>query len=525
MSDFSQCLQDCNLLNAGFVVSKFTWTNGKLSQCLDRVVCDKLCLDTFPVLNVRHLAKTASDHAPLLIELKLLHDTPKDNMARPSMADLVDCIPNLVSAQDNEDLMVKPSMDEVRNIFFSMDKNSMAGSDGFNRVFYQSFWDFVGVEVLNVVCFFMEGANMPRGLTSTVLTLLPKYYGPRTWNQYRPISLCTFASKVITKLINNRLSAILPKITSEFQTGVFALGLAKLQKEHPQIAYNAGGSVQVPCLAFADDCLLFCNGLKSSLDKVNGFLAHFQSVSGQVINKDKSSCILSDKLPSNRVHIILKADGFKRKTLPFQYLGIPIFKGKRQCFLFDSLLDLYWIASGLLSIRGSIEIFLMVVALLRFNRSSHLFRSTSSKSYTCRIRHEILLLHWFSGDKDATLWKLSNNGIFSFKIAFKEVYTPRSKPPTVVVWSRPDIGKYKLNIDGSFKNGETGGDRLYDACQYGPASADSLPLEQYYHFYIWREQNMVADALAKLSLKERAHYIWRPDVAPDWIRALFKLKL
>ncbi|GAA0172100.1 hypothetical protein LIER_25995 [Lithospermum erythrorhizon] len=77
MSDFPQCLQDCNLLEAGFVGSKFTWTNGKLSQRLDRVVCDQLCLDTFPVLNVRHVAETAFDHAPLLIELKFLHDTPK----------------------------------------------------------------------------------------------------------------------------------------------------------------------------------------------------------------------------------------------------------------------------------------------------------------------------------------------------------------------------------------------------------------------------------------------------------------
>ncbi|GAA0168100.1 hypothetical protein LIER_40492 [Lithospermum erythrorhizon] len=41
------------------------------------------------------------------------------------------------------------------------------------------------------------------------------------------------------------------------------------------------------------------------------------------------------------------------------------------------------------------------------------------------IRHEILLLHRFSGDKDVALWKLSKNGMFSFKTAFEEVRTPR----------------------------------------------------------------------------------------------------
>ncbi|GAA0153432.1 hypothetical protein LIER_11674 [Lithospermum erythrorhizon] len=60
MSDFSQCIQNSSLIDDGFVGSKYTWTNGKLSQRLDRVLCDQLCLDTFLVLNVCHLAKTAS---------------------------------------------------------------------------------------------------------------------------------------------------------------------------------------------------------------------------------------------------------------------------------------------------------------------------------------------------------------------------------------------------------------------------------------------------------------------------------
>ncbi|GAA0159984.1 hypothetical protein LIER_16642 [Lithospermum erythrorhizon] len=51
--------------------------NGKLSQRLNRVLCHQTCLDSFPILNVRHLSKTASNHAPLLLELKLLHDSPK----------------------------------------------------------------------------------------------------------------------------------------------------------------------------------------------------------------------------------------------------------------------------------------------------------------------------------------------------------------------------------------------------------------------------------------------------------------
>ncbi|GAA0168103.1 hypothetical protein LIER_40494 [Lithospermum erythrorhizon] len=88
---------------------------------------------------------------------------------------------------DNDILMATPTMQEVHDVF-SMDKHSMACSDGFNGVFYQSFWDIVGVEVFNAVRYFMDGASLPHGITSTVLTLLPKCEGLKTWKQFRPIS-------------------------------------------------------------------------------------------------------------------------------------------------------------------------------------------------------------------------------------------------------------------------------------------------------------------------------------------------
>ncbi|GAA0153347.1 hypothetical protein LIER_37660 [Lithospermum erythrorhizon] len=45
MADFNQCLLDCNLLDVGFVGSKYTWSNGTVSQRLDRVVCNQSCID------------------------------------------------------------------------------------------------------------------------------------------------------------------------------------------------------------------------------------------------------------------------------------------------------------------------------------------------------------------------------------------------------------------------------------------------------------------------------------------------
>ncbi|GAA0159945.1 hypothetical protein LIER_16613 [Lithospermum erythrorhizon] len=55
-----------------------------------------------------------------------------------------------------------------------------------------------------------------------------------------------------------------------------------------------------------------------------GFLDHYQSISGKVINKQKSSCIFLDKLTVTRANVVLKAMGFKKESLPFTYLAMKM---------------------------------------------------------------------------------------------------------------------------------------------------------------------------------------------------------
>ncbi|GAA0155152.1 hypothetical protein LIER_43308 [Lithospermum erythrorhizon] len=76
--------------------------------------------------------------------------------------------------------------------------------------------------------------------------------------------------------------------------------LQKLMQEHPAMSYNTKCNLNIPCLAYADDCLIFYNGSKSSLSKISKLLDHYQSVSGQVLNTAKSTCIMSSKLTPDR---------------------------------------------------------------------------------------------------------------------------------------------------------------------------------------------------------------------------------
>jgi hypothetical protein len=82
--------------------------------------------------------------------------------------------------------------------------------------------------------------------------------------------------------------------------------------------------------------------------------------SGQFVNPQKSS-IFAGSIPHSRLAIIANSLGFQIGTLPFTYLGVPIFKGKpKKCHL-QPLADKVklklasWKAS-LLTLAGRVEL-------------------------------------------------------------------------------------------------------------------------------------------------------------------------
>jgi len=66
---------------------------------------------------------------------------------------------------------------------------------------------------------FIGGAELPKFYTHTCLVMIPKVESPQYFTDLRPISLCNLTSKIISKILNSRLSPILPKIISNNQSG------------------------------------------------------------------------------------------------------------------------------------------------------------------------------------------------------------------------------------------------------------------------------------------------------------------
>jgi hypothetical protein len=129
------------------------------------------------------------------------------------------CIPSLVSLEDNRLLTSIPSADEVKSAVFTMNGDGAPGPDGFSGFFYQTFWDIIGFNVIySVQSFFLTG-KLPRNINSNMLILIPKSPEVDRIENFRPIALANFQFKIVTKILADRLATVASTIVSPQQRG------------------------------------------------------------------------------------------------------------------------------------------------------------------------------------------------------------------------------------------------------------------------------------------------------------------
>ncbi|XP_043705329.1 uncharacterized protein LOC122655176 [Telopea speciosissima] len=129
--------------------------------------------------------------------------------------ELLGIIPHVISKEDNNCLVVTPSLEEVKSAIFYLAIDSAPGPDGFFGHFFTACWDIVGVDVWEAVKDFFSGGYLPRSFTSTHLVLIPKKDNPEVMADFCLISLCNFSYNIIAKTLSSCLSMLLPLIISE----------------------------------------------------------------------------------------------------------------------------------------------------------------------------------------------------------------------------------------------------------------------------------------------------------------------
>ncbi|KAI3459158.1 hypothetical protein Pfo_015821 [Paulownia fortunei] len=151
--------------------------------------------------------------APNFFQALLTNDIPN------LIHDELDCLSQIPSNFNIENLHADPTMEEIEQAVFNIDPDSVAGPDGFSALFFQHCWSIIQEDVKDAVMDFFHGNAMPRSYTATSLVLIPKSDSPTTWNDFRPISLCNVTNKIITKILSSRLENLLPRIIAPSQSG------------------------------------------------------------------------------------------------------------------------------------------------------------------------------------------------------------------------------------------------------------------------------------------------------------------
>ncbi|XP_027158457.1 uncharacterized protein LOC113760083 [Coffea eugenioides] len=328
-------------------------------------------------------------------------------------------VPQLFAA-DNGMLSALSDMAELKEVVFALEADSAPGLDGFGAGFYQACWDIIKSDLLEAVQVFFQGMRLPRSFTSTSIILLPKIAGAIQWKDFRPISLCNVCSKIISKIVSDRLGRVLPTLVSPWQTSFVpgwgitdnilltqelfsvlvngeAAGFFKSSRGVRQgdpvsphllvlVAEFLGRGLHhlldgqpgryfvlavtpVLYLAFADDMLIFTRCSEECLNAIKAFLLEYQEASGQRVNVNKSSFFLVSGATLGQEQLVTRVLGFHRQFFPFTYLGAPIYKGRRRGALFDGIVSKmrthlgHW-STKLLSFGGKLVLARHVLASL-----------------------------------------------------------------------------------------------------------------------------------------------------------------
>jgi len=115
-------------------------------------------------------------------------------------------------------LMTEVTKLEVHQALMSMKSYKSPGPDGFQPIFFKMFWDDIGDDIWKFVKNAFERGIMDPQSVESLMILIPKVDNPRTFKEFRPISLCNVTCKLVSKVLVNRLRPMLTDIVSPLQS-------------------------------------------------------------------------------------------------------------------------------------------------------------------------------------------------------------------------------------------------------------------------------------------------------------------
>ena len=136
--------------------------------------------------------------------------------------EVINTIPTRVTDDMNAELTKTFTSEEVLRALHQIHLTKSPGPDSMLAIFFQRYWNIVGRDITNMVLNVLN-FNLPMTeINKTNIALIPKTNHLARMTEFRPISLCNVTYKLISKVLANRLKAILPYVIAENQSAFTA---------------------------------------------------------------------------------------------------------------------------------------------------------------------------------------------------------------------------------------------------------------------------------------------------------------
>ena len=107
--------------------------------------------------------------------------------------------------------------EEVIQVLREMEGDKAPDPDGFIMAFFQKCWSVVEKDVMDVFDYFHQHSVFERSMNASFLTLIPKKCNAVNIKDFCPISLVDSVYKLLSKVLANKLRAVLDNLISETQ--------------------------------------------------------------------------------------------------------------------------------------------------------------------------------------------------------------------------------------------------------------------------------------------------------------------
>ncbi|XP_070026250.1 uncharacterized protein [Nicotiana sylvestris] len=211
---------------------------------------------------------------------------------------LLQLILRVIDGDDNEKLSAPPTLEEIKDIIFSMSIHNAPGPDGISGKFYQS-------------C-----TEIPKAFTHTCLTLIPK----------------KLISPSLTGFIKGRSITDNIILTQEMVHNIKQPSLAGF---NPFLCDKKGPTLTHLC--YVDDTILFSSRDLLSLKLMMSKLEAYEKISGQMVNRQKSAFYVPPNFNGIKICDIRNILCCPHYQFPMQYLGCPIYAGRKKVVYFNGM--------------------------------------------------------------------------------------------------------------------------------------------------------------------------------------------